>query len=48
MLVFRHPDGRRVTIHYHTNKDYGPNLLKALLKAIGWTEHDMRRLKLIK
>ena len=46
--VWRHLDGRRVSIHYHPKKTYGPNLLKALLKDIGWTESDMRRLKLIK
>ena len=47
--VWRHPDGgRRVSIHYHPRKTYGPKLLKGLLKDIGWTENDMRRLKLIK
>lgn len=47
--IYRHPDGRHVSIHYHTsNTCYGPNLLKSLLKDIGWTEKDMRRLKLIK
>jgi len=47
--VWRHPDrGRRVSIHYHPRKTYGPKLLKGLLKDIGWTESDMRRLKLIK
>lgn len=48
VMVYRHPDGRRVTIHYHSHSTYGPNLLKALLVEIGWTEEDMRRLKLIK
>ena len=46
--VYRHADGRRVGIHYHPNKTYGPGLLKALLEDIGWTVADMRRLKLIK
>lgn len=46
--IYRHPDGRRVSIHYHRGKTYGPNLLKALLSDIGWSENDMRRLKLIK
>jgi predicted RNA binding protein YcfA (HicA-like mRNA interferase family) len=36
---------RRVTIHYHPRKTYGPGLLKALLADIGWTEEDLRRLK---
>ena len=46
--VYRYPNGRRVTIHYHPNKTYGPNLIKALIKDIGWTEGDLKRLKLIK
>jgi predicted RNA binding protein YcfA (HicA-like mRNA interferase family) len=47
--VYRHPDGRKVTIHYHEGNDcYGPGLLKALLEDIGWSESDMRKLKLIK
>ena len=46
--IYLHPDGRRVSIHYHPRKTYRPKLLKALLKDIGWTEKDMRRLKLIK
>jgi predicted RNA binding protein YcfA (HicA-like mRNA interferase family) len=39
---------KRVVIHYHPRKTYGPKLLKALLDEIGWTEADMRRVKLIK
>lgn len=47
--IYRHPDRRRVSIHYHAgNKCYGPSLLKALLEDAGWSESDMRRLKLIK
>lgn len=47
--IYRHPDGRRVSIHYHTgNRGYRRGLFKALLEDIGWTENDMRRLKLIK
>lgn len=46
--VYRHPDGRRVSIHYHPKMTYGRKLLKSLLEDIGWTESDMRRLKLIK
>jgi len=46
--VYWHPDGRRVSIHYHPGKTYGPKLLKALLKDTGWTEADLRRLQLIK
>ncbi|MCL5958666.1 MAG: type II toxin-antitoxin system HicA family toxin [Chloroflexi bacterium] len=45
--IYRHPDGRMVVIHYHRHKTYGEKLLKGLLEDIGWTEEDMRRLKLI-
>lgn len=47
--VYRHPDCRKVIIHYHTgSRTYGRKQLKALLEDIGWTEDDLRRLKLIK
>lgn len=47
--IYRHPDGRKVSIHYHAgNRCYGPGLLKSLLEDIGWSESDMRRLKFIK
>jgi len=47
ILVYKHSDGRRVTVHYHPQKTYGPKLLKALLSDIGWDEKDFRKLKLI-
>ena len=50
--IYRHPDSRRVSIHYHTGnkgyQNYQSGLLKALLEDIAWTEKDMRRLKLVK
>ncbi len=47
--IYRHPDGRRVSIHYHVgNESYGAGLLKSLLEDAGWSEDDMRRLKLLK
>jgi len=46
--VYRYSDGRRITIHYHPNKTYGPKFIKGLIDDIGWTEDDLRRLKLIK
>ena len=47
--IYRCPDGRKVSIHYHTGKKtYRPKLLKALLHEIGWAEDDLRRLKLVK
>ena len=48
ITIYRHPDGRRVSVHYHPRKTYGTKLLKGLLDDIGWIEEDLRRLKLIK
>ena len=39
---------RIVHVHWHSKKTYGPRLLKTLLADIGWSEDDLRRLKLIK
>jgi predicted RNA binding protein YcfA (HicA-like mRNA interferase family) len=39
---------RHVSIHWHPKKTYGPKMLQALLADIGWSEADLRRLKLIK
>jgi len=40
---------KRIEIHYHHSSDtMGAGLLKGLLAGTGWTEKDMRRLKLIK
>lgn len=44
----RPPTMQYVSIHFHPRKTYGPKQLQGLLEAIGWTEDDMRRLKLIK
>ena len=44
-----HGNGRqRIVVHYHPSKTYGANLLKELLTSAGWTEADLKRLKLIK
>ena len=48
IYVYRHPDGRRITIHYHPGKTYRPKLLKGLLEEIAWSEAELRQLKLIK
>lgn len=39
---------RRVTVHYHPRKTYGAKLLEAIIESAGWTEDDLRRLKLVK
>ena len=47
--VFRHPDGRRVVIHYHHGGDTLPiGTLRQIIDATHWTEGDVRRLGLIK
>jgi len=40
--------GKRVAIHFHAHKTYGSWQLRDLLEDIGWTEADLKRLKLIK
>lgn len=46
------PDGesrRRVQVHYHGDKKgWGRSLLNKILSNIGWTEKEMRDLKLLK
>lgn len=39
---------KRVVIHRHPGKTYGPGLLKGLLRDIGWSNEDLKRLKLIR
>lgn len=46
---FLNPENKKVvTIHYHPKKTYGAKLLKDLISQIGWTEEDLKRLKLIR
>jgi len=47
-FIKKGPPNSRITIHYHPKKTYGAKLLTGLLEDIGWSEDDMRRLKLIK
>jgi hypothetical protein len=37
-----------ISIHYHPHKSYGPDMLRDLIRDLGWTEKDLKRLKLIK
>ena len=39
---------RRIVIHYHPRKVYGSQLLKGLVADTGWTQADLKRLKLVK
>ena len=46
--VYRHPDGRRVVIHYHHSGDTLPiGTLRNVLRGAHWTVVDLRRLDLI-
>jgi predicted RNA binding protein YcfA (HicA-like mRNA interferase family) len=46
--VYRHPDGRRVVIHYHHAGDTLPmGTLRQIIEATRWTEEDFRRLGLL-
>ena len=47
-MGYRKDSQRRVVLHMHPKATKGPKLLKELLGKIGWTEADLRRLKLIK
>ena len=47
-IKYEGPSRRRIVIHYHPRKTYGAKLLQSLLADIGWTDNDLRRLKLIK
>ena len=44
----RPPASNRIVLHYHPKKTYGPKMLKQIISDIGWTEDDLRHLKLIK
>jgi predicted RNA binding protein YcfA (HicA-like mRNA interferase family) len=47
-LLFRHPDGRRVTLSFHRPQDtFPPKTLKSMIQDAGWTEKDLTRLGLI-
>jgi len=44
---YLHPVRGRIVIHYHKGKTIGRNTLKDLLRDAGWSEDDMRRIRLI-
>lgn len=47
-LMFKHLDGRRVILSYHSSGDtFPPKTLKSIIQDAGWTEEDLKRLKLI-
>ena len=45
--VYRHPDGRRVVIHYHHAKNTLPlGTLQSFIQGTKWNEADLKRLSL--
>jgi predicted RNA binding protein YcfA (HicA-like mRNA interferase family) len=47
--IYRHPDGRRVTVTFHAPGDtFAPKTLKSMIeKQACWTESDLARVKII-
>jgi predicted RNA binding protein YcfA (HicA-like mRNA interferase family) len=46
--VYRHADGRRVIVHYHSPGDTLPlGTLRSIVSATRWNEEDLRTLGLI-
>ena len=46
--IYYHPDGRRVTVLFHGSHDtFRRKTLKSMIDQTRWTEHDLKRLKLI-
>jgi predicted RNA binding protein YcfA (HicA-like mRNA interferase family) len=48
--LYRHPDGRRVTVSFHQpGQTFPPKTLRSMLEQqAGWTLDDLRRLRLTK
>jgi len=48
--LYRHPDGRRVTVTFHHSaQTFAPKTLRSMIELQArWSEHDLRRLRLIK
>ncbi|OYT60030.1 hypothetical protein B6U81_05260 [Thermoplasmatales archaeon ex4484_30] len=48
--IFRHPDGRRVTLSYHKgSQTFPPKLLKIMIEEQAkWNEEDLKKLGLMK
>ncbi len=46
--IYRHPDGRRVVLAYHSLGDTFPiGTLRAMIADAGWKDQDLRRLRLL-
>ena len=49
LRLFKHPDGRRITIHLHNmGQTFAPGTLKSIVeRQAKWTEADLERLGLL-
>jgi predicted RNA binding protein YcfA (HicA-like mRNA interferase family) len=46
--IYRHADGRRVVVAYHSLSDTFPiGTLRAMIEDAGWQDEDLRRLGLL-
>jgi predicted RNA binding protein YcfA (HicA-like mRNA interferase family) len=46
--IYAHPDGRTTAIHiHHGNQPLKRGTLGSFLASVGWTEDDLRRLRLL-
>ena len=43
----REKGAARVSVHFHPKKTFGAKLLKGLIDDTGWSDDDLRRLKLV-
>jgi predicted RNA binding protein YcfA (HicA-like mRNA interferase family) len=47
--IYRHSDGRRVVVAYHSLSDSFPiGTLRAMIADAGWQDEDLRRVGLLK
>jgi len=45
--IYRHPDGRKVEVAFHrSGQTFPPKTLAKMIQDAGWTEADLKRLKL--
>jgi predicted RNA binding protein YcfA (HicA-like mRNA interferase family) len=44
-IIFKHPDGRRTTVPFHSSKDIGTGLLRQIMKDAGITPDDIMKFK---
>jgi len=44
-IIFKHPDGRRTTVPFHSSKDIGTGLLRQIMKDAGVTPEDIIKFK---